>query len=241
MKLSKYIPKDLHKLYFLAKAKSLSENDQVHLRMEFVRDEKNPALNLKEFGDAASSIFGVLKADKKAGDNVAEADLAPYPFPAKRKVVTRVIKNWYPHVVPKLSVTRPLAYIIPADHQDAVETLLRLGVKVEMFAQDRPLEVEAYEAREVVPAKHDYLAPEKIEVVKKNLAVVIKKGDFLVACSQPAANLIPILLEPQSDFGFIRYWKFGLVPEKGAVFAFYRLAKAGDLPLFPYKDWDKGI
>jgi hypothetical protein len=220
------------------RAKAYSENDLVHLKMEFARDEKNPTLTIKEFKDSESSILGLLKTDKKAGESVTDADLAPYPFPPKQKVITRIIKNWFPGVVPKLSVRRPLAYVIPSAHQQVVETLLRLGVKVEMFVRDWPLEVEAYEVVDVLPAKYDYLAPEKIEIIKKSLTTIIKKGDFYVASAQPAANLVSLLLEPQSDFGLIRYRKYNLVPEKGAIFSFFRLTKTGGLPLLCYKDWN---
>ena len=223
----------------LAKAKAYSETDLVHLRMDFARDEKNPTLTIQEFANSDSEIEGVLKTDKKAGEVVAAADLAPYPYPARQMVVTRVIKNWFPEVVPRLSVPRPLGYIIRSAHLDVVETMLRLGIELAMLVRDLPLEVEAYEVGEVVPSKHDYLAPEKIEVIQRNLQTIAKRGDFFVSCAQPAANLIPALLEPQSDFGFIRYWKFRLVPEKGDLFAFYRLTKKTDLPVVPYEPWGK--
>lgn len=54
---------------------------------------------------------------------------------------------------------------------------------------------------------------------------------------QDGANLIPCLLEPQSDYGFIRYWKYKLVPEKGAIFVFYRIPEKPKLPTAPFKRW----
>ncbi|MCX6577062.1 MAG: DUF2817 domain-containing protein, partial [Candidatus Aminicenantes bacterium] len=90
---------------------------------------------------------------------------------------------------------------------------------------------------EVVPSKYDYLPPEKIEVEIKALPTIIKKGDFYVSCAQPAANLIPCLLEPQSEYGFIRYWKLKIVPDKGGIFAFTRLVKGQELAVAPYKNW----
>lgn len=49
--------------------------------------------------------------------------------------------------------------------------------------------------------------------------------------AQPAANLIPNLLEPQAEYGFIRYRAFKLVPDKDATFAILRVAKHLTLPL----------
>jgi len=221
----------------LEKAKIYSEQNLIHLRMDFARDDKNPSLTIKRFESSESPIEGIMKVDKKVGETLLASDLDPYPYPPKQKVVTEIVKNWFPNVIVKLSVPQPLGYIIASRHLDVVETLLRQGISVAIFTQDKLLEVEAYETREVIPARYDYLAPEKIEVEKRSIQTIIKKGDFYVSCAQPAANLIPCLLEPQSDYGFIRYWKFKLVPEKGDIFTFYRLTKGQDLPLIPYRDW----
>lgn len=219
------------------KARAYSEQNLVHIRMEYVRDPKNPELIIKKFEEAETPVRGILKNDKKAGDILTTADIAPYPYPAQYKVVTEVVKNWFPNVEPRLSVPKPSGYIIPAKHMDVVETLLRHKIEVNLLTRDKTLEVEAYSVIDVVPSKYDYLPPEKIEVEKKVLRTLVKKGDFYVSCAQPAANLIPCLLEPQSEYGFIRYWKFKLVPEKENIYAFFRIIKAQELPLIPYKNW----
>jgi hypothetical protein len=194
-------------------------------------------LTVQAFERPDSPGRGILKVDKKAGDPVLADDLSPSPYPADSKVVTRVIKNWFPGVEPTLSVPRPLGYVIPAKHQDVVENLLGHGLEVGLFVQDRILEVEAFVAGEVVPADYDYLPPEKIEGEKKILEYLAKKGDFYISTAQPGANLIPCLLEPQSQYGLIRYRAFELVPGPGDTFAFFRVVKPADLPLIPYRNW----
>ncbi len=211
--------------------------DPVHLKMDYVRDPRVPAITLLKFQNAASSILGVLKTDKKAGQSIAEEDLGDYPWPEKLEVRTEVIKNWFPGVESRLSVERPQGYIIPAAQQAVVETLLRLGLAVQTFSEDSLVEEEVYAVSEVVPAKYDYLPPESLKLEKKTLSVVIKKGDFYVSCVQAGANLIPCLLEPQSDFGLIRYQSFKLVPEKGGFFPIARCGGQGPRPLVPYKDF----
>jgi hypothetical protein len=208
---------------------------QVYLKMDYARGPKQPELKLKKFENADSTILGVLKADKRAGDTVAEEDLAEYPWPDKVKVVSEVIKNWFPRVEGRLSLYRPLGYIIPAANQSVVETLLRHGFGVQTFTQDIALEEEVYLASEVVPAKYDYLPPETLKIEKKDMSAVVKKGDYYVSCAQPGASLIPCLLEPQSDFGFIRYQALKLVPDKGGYFAIARYNGQAALPLIPYK------
>jgi hypothetical protein len=69
------------------------------------------------------------------------------------------------------------------------------------------------------------------------LRVPVRKGDFYVTCVQPAANLVPCLLEPQSDFGLIRYWKYELVPETGGIFPIFRYAGKTAPAVIPYRHW----
>jgi hypothetical protein len=223
----------------MEKAKVFSEQDLVHLSMDYVRNEKEPQLILKRFERSESPIRGILKVDKKAGDILTFEDMSPYPYPSEYKVVEDVIKNWLPDVKPTLSVPRPLGYVIPAKHLDVIETLLRHDIQVDMFDKDLPLEVESYQITNVVPSKYDYLPPEKIEVEKVKIQSLVKKGDFYVSCGQPGANLIPCLLEPQSQYGLIRYWNFKLVPEAGNFFPFSRFVSPKTLPLIPYKNWTR--
>lgn len=226
-----------HRGSLIERAEARDGADPVHLRMKFARDPKEPQLLMKRFETAASPIRGVLKVDKKAGETFSAADITPYPGPSSLKIVDEVVKNWFPNVEPTLSVTRPRGYIIRGDRLDIVETLLALDVEVDTFADAGLVEAEAYEVTTIVPSKLDYVAPEKIEVAAKAVGVPVKKGDFYVDCVQPAANLVPSLLEPQSEFGLIRYRKFKLVPEAGGVFEILRFAGKTAPAVVPYKRW----
>jgi hypothetical protein len=193
----------------LAKAKAPAAGDLVHVRMEHSRDPKEPELTLRRFDTAAK------------GQATAAA-------PA---VVTTVVKNWFPLVTPTLSVPRALGYILPAAHANVVQTLKAHGIAVQVFTADTPVEVEQYVVDEIVPSKEDYVAPEKVAVTRKTVKITAKKGDYYVNGAQPAANFIPNMLEPQAEFGFIRYRAFGLVPDKSATFPLLRVARRQVLPL----------
>ncbi len=221
----------------LERAKARDASDPVHLRMSFARDPKVPELRLKTFEAVESPIRGILKVDKKAGDTLLASDITPYRAPGGQKVVDEIVKNWFPNVEPTLSVARPRGYIIPADRLDIVDTLLALGIEVGRMTAGGVVEAEAYEVTSIVPAKLDYLAPEKIEVAAKPVQTPVKNGDFYVDCVQPAANLVPSLLEPQSEFGLVRYWKFKLVPESGGVFEILRVVGTAPPQTVPYKPW----
>ncbi len=223
----------------LEKARTFKEDDLIHLKMRYAKDPKQPTLTIKRFERVDSPIRGILRNDKKAGDPLTREDIAPYPYPSQYKVVEEVVKNWFPKVEPEISVARPVGYIIPSVHQDVIETLLHHGLNVEIFSNDSALEVEAYSVADMVPAEYDYLPPQAIEVVKKTVQVLVKRDDCYVCCAQDGANLIPCLLEPQSQYGLIRYRKYNLVTEKGDFFPIYRVVKKEDFPLLPYKQWKR--
>jgi hypothetical protein len=219
----------------LAKARVYSPDDVVHLRMEYARDPGQSRLVRKRFETPASPVRGILKIDKKAGETLAADELAPYPWPAQAKVVEQAVQNWFPKVESRLAVARPLGYLIPGDKTAVVETLLRLKIAVDVFTQDGPVSVEAYGVKSVEPADFDWLPPKAIDVEKKAMTVMARKGDFYVSCAQPAANLIPCLLEPQSQFGFICFQKLKLVPKAEEVFSITRYVEGKPLPVIPYK------
>ncbi len=215
------------------------EGDKVHLRMTYARDPADPTLVIKEIEEKGPSVEGVLKVDKKAGEPLLADELAPYDRPGKARVLTREVKNWFPRVEPTLSVVRPLGYIIPGQRTDVVDSLLALGIEVSMVEADSPLRVESWRITDIEPAPGDYLAPKRIEVEALHHGMTARKGDFYVSCAQPAADLVPCLLEPQSEHGLIRYWKYKLVPEAGDIFPFSRVVEVQPLKTCPYKSWGR--
>ncbi len=222
----------------LDQAATYAPDHLVHLKMAYRPDPAQPELRMLAFQKRDTAVAGVLKVDKKAGEKVLESELEPIP-PAQRNVVTRIEKNWYPLVVPTRSVARPLGYVIPASHQDIIATLRMHGVQIMMFVRDCRMKVEGYLTEKVIPSKYDYVAPDTLTTTAQMLDILCKKGDFYISCSQPAALLLPCLLEPESDYGLIRYWKYQIVPEAGEYFCFYRNVSEQNLPLVPYCDWPK--
>lgn len=228
-----------HRRRLLERAAAAGDGDPVHLRMVFARDPGEPELALKRFARADSPARGVLKRDMKAGEQVSAEDLEPLPFPASAKVESYTVRNWFPLVKPTASVERPLGYIVRGDRARVVDTLLDHGIRVDLVVRDRTVPVEVYRVGAVTPAEDDYLAPSSIEVESRPLLALVSRGDYFVSAAQEAANLVTCLLEPQSEFGLIRYWKYGLVPREGDVFPIYRVAGETGLELVPFKRWPR--
>ena len=221
----------------LERAAERAPGDDVRLRMKYVRDPAVAELRLKRFDREGPPVRGVLRVDKKAGEAVTSADLLPPPEPRGAPVVDEIVKNWFPLVVPTLGVSRPAGYIFKGDRPEIASTLRALGVEVGMFVRDVLVEAEVYEVESIIPARFDYDPPERIDVAAKAARLPVRKGDFYVSCAQPAAHLVPCLLEPQSDFGFIRYGKFKLAPEAGGLYEIRRYTGKEDLPVVPYRPW----
>jgi len=221
----------------LARAREYSPDDMIHLRMKYARDPEQPTLVIKQFVRTRSPIRFILKVDKKAGDPVTAKEIEPYRQPADYKVEEVVVKNWFPRVEPFISVPRPLGYVIPRERWAVVETLIKHRLQVYVLEKGGVVPVEAYQIGDIVPAEYDYLPPQKIEVTTKKLNLPVKRGDFFIPVAQEGASLIPCLLEPQSQYGFIRYWKYHLVPEKGDIFPIYRVVEQLAIPMIPFKDW----
>ncbi len=220
------------------KANNYSPENKVYLRMKYTRDPNQPVLEIKKFERSEERIIGILNKDKKTGEPLTRSDLKPYPYPSRFRVITEVVENWFPLVEPTLTVVSPLGYIIPAEKWEIVEVMLKHGLKIKTFTKDCSVKVEAYRITEIIPAKYDYLPPQKIDVETFRQPVIVKKGSFYVSVAQFAGYLIPILLEPQSQYGLIRYWKFNLVPSAGDIFSIYRVIEKQKLPVIDYKNWE---
>ena len=188
----------------LQKAQAPPAGDLVHLRMVHARDPKEPTLTIRSFERAP--------AGGAAGS-------------ATPKVISSVVKNWFPRVEPTLSAPRAYGYLIPSAYKTVVETLQAHGIVVQALTTDTEASVEQYVVDDVTPSTEDYVAPERIVVTKSAKTVTARRGDYYVSGAQAAANLIPNLLEPQAEFGLIRYRAYKLVPDKGTAFPFLRVVK----------------
>ncbi len=83
----------------LSGAKAYTETTRVHLKMEYARDEQQPALTIQEFKHTDSVLTGIMKVNRNAGETLSDSDFAPYPYPSDQKIVITMIQNWFPRVV----------------------------------------------------------------------------------------------------------------------------------------------
>jgi hypothetical protein len=217
------------------RARSVDPQNLVHLRTIYARDPQQPVLKVQTYAKDDAAVFAYAARDIKANDPLSRADLVR---PGRKpRVVEADIKNWFPRLESLVTCVRPLGYIVPGERRDVISLLLHLGVKVYSFDQGGVAAVEACQVDEIVPGTEDYLPPLKIAVSFRPLQVPVKRGDCYVPLAQPAANLVPLLLEPQSDLGLIRFRVFNLSVAKNDVFPIYRVMQAPQLPFTALGDF----
>ena len=112
----------------LRKAAKPAPDNIVYLKMAYVRDTK-----------ATRVAAQVVRASRS---RAATADAAQPP-----QVVTQAVKNWFPIVESRLTVVRPLGYIVPATQQAVIKTLLDHGIRLSTFKKDTVLESRATRLR----------------------------------------------------------------------------------------------
>jgi hypothetical protein len=193
---------------------------------------------------ASNNLSSVKKAVKKAvketikrkNDIAVTADEALVNYPVKfidtvsNEVVTLDMKV-YDALLPIATLTRkrPSAYILTPDCTKEVEMLKILGVAVEKIDKPLILPVEAYTISkyEADKVKWEGIFP---VTVQSAIAPVVKTfpiGSFIVKLNQKNANYAVILLEPESENGFVN--SAVTKTAKGWELPFYRVEK-GKLP-----------
>lgn len=209
-------------------ARSADPASLVHLRTIYARDPLQPVLKRKNYVKEDAAVIGYANRDLKAEEPLLRADLKR---PGRQpRVAETENANWYPRVDSLVACARPLGYVVPGKRGDVVSLLRKLGVRVYSFDRGGVAAVEACQVEDVIQGTDDYIPPQRIAVSLLPLQLPVERGDCWVPLDQPAANLVPLLLEPQSDLGLIRFRSFDLGMEKGDVFPIYRVRQAPKIP-----------
>ncbi len=207
----------------------------IHLRTIYARDPRQPVLKRKNYVKEDAAVIGYATRDLKADEPLVRADLRRSG--RQPRVEETEFKNWFPRVESLATCEKPLGYVVPGNRRGVISLLQKLGVKILSFDRGGTLAVEACQVDDIIQGTGDYIPPQRIAVSILQLQVPVQRGDCWVPLNQLAANLVPLLLEPQSDLGLIRFRAFNLTVEKGDFFPIYRVMQAPSLPLTPLGDF----
>jgi hypothetical protein len=107
---------------------------------------------------------------------------------------------------PTRTTTRPMGYVLPVSMARAVPLLLDHGITVHRFTAPASLEVEVYEATQVIRDSYfqgHYL--KKVVADRTTRTVEVPAGAYFISTAQSKGNLITYLLEPETDDNLITW------------------------------------
>ena len=106
--------------------------------------------------------------------------------------------NFEPKVVPLLTVDRPWGYAIPDEQTDLIALLERHRIHVTRLAKAAAVDAERYLIEGITEVTVEDKDANDIAVEVLREKIELAAGTVIVPLRQPAANLLPLLLEPQS-------------------------------------------
>ncbi len=119
------------------------------------------------------------------------------------KTVTKNLGNYEPLVLVKTSVQKPVAYLYDASYKNLTELLLKHHIVLYALNKDVALKAQFYRIRHVTDDREEEKPHKYVDVAVWSQKKAFPKGSILVFTAQPASNLIPLLLEPQSSYGIV--------------------------------------
>jgi len=119
------------------------------------------------------------------------------------------------------SVTRPAAYLIPAEYRRlVVDHLLLHGAQVERAVEPFEAEVEVYHIDELTFADTPYqghLRATPTVSQPRRLKIRYPAGTYIVALAQPCSEIIALLLEPESADSLLAWNRMNAITTDGKV------------------------
>lgn len=152
-----------------------------------------------------SILFKGYTANQRMSD-ISELGRLYY---ARNEPYTKYIKQWN-KFEPRVSVNKPLAYVIPKAWSRVIELLKLNGVALQQLTADARLDLEMYYIKDYKttssPYEGHYLHSD-VTVNPVKQSVQFYKGDYLVYVNQPQNRYIVETLEPQATDSFFN-WNF---------------------------------
>jgi dipeptidyl aminopeptidase/acylaminoacyl peptidase/murein tripeptide amidase MpaA len=210
--------------------------DRVTASREFAR------ACLEALAENTKKVRELLDGAKKPAETVAiQHELAARPKPvtvlgyeeeANRKPLLDKPKEYTVTHIDQgeatLTVTRPYAYLIPAEFSDVMQNLLRHGVNVQELREDIELDYEPETVQTISRGSRDYQKHRLLQLKTATEPAKSRRfpaGTALVRTDQPLARLIVILLEARSEDGLAAWGFLGDQLKEGQPYPIVRLTK----------------
>ena len=123
------------------------------------------------------------------------------------------------------SVSRPRAYLVPAELTEVIDNLERHGIRMEVLRHDIELELEKYLILSVSRAERAFQGHRlaSVECRLERQRSLVPANTVVVPMAQPLGSLAAYLLEPRSEDGLVTWNFFDEVLETQAFYPVRRL------------------
>ena len=174
------------------------------LPVEFKATEKSTTVDFLGFE------YEVVKSDLTGGDWVKYSD---------KPVTFRIA--YYNDIVPSLTVTLPLAYLIPPEWDDVIARLALHGVVISRLSRETTVKVRTYRFKDIGfnpgGSSENRSGPyEGRQMCRFDSETIVEERTFpagtaIVDTAQRAARVIAHFLEPQAPDSFVRWGFFNSI------------------------------
>lgn len=127
---------------------------------------------------------------------------------------------------PTLTVKRPWAYVIPPEQRAIIETLQRHGVELHELTEPKEVEAEITLVNQLRQAERPFQNVRLLttqQTTKRTAAVNLPSGSIIVPMKQRLGTLAGVLLEAESEDGFLTWNLFGESVKEGADYPVVRI------------------
>ncbi|MEH6433729.1 M14 family zinc carboxypeptidase [Massilia sp. DD77] len=131
---------------------------------------------------------------------------------------------WYNRFPADVTVSAPRAYVVPQQWREAIERLQWNGVRMERVEADRMQDVGYYHIVSVASRPNAYeghMFHDEVVLEKRQGAVQLRAGDYIVPLDQDQARYAVETLEPLAHDSFFRWGFFNSVLEKKEAYSDY--------------------
>ena len=115
----------------------------------------------------------------------------------------RALNNFQPLVKIKKTVLVPSAYILQKRDVKLIKLLQKHQIKLEVTTSNQKIKIQKYKILHITNSMEEDKPDKNIDLEEESLKVTLPKGTVIIPSAQKAANLIPLLLEPQSSYGIV--------------------------------------
>lgn len=150
----------------------------------------------------------------------------------------RELPFYKPNVLVKKSVSKPAAYTFPATETMLIGLLNRHRIPMLVLSGDQKAQTETYLVKHITNAIDEEKPTLLIDLDTSVQQETLPSGTFIVPVAGPAANLIPLILEPESTWGIVSdratgKHRFGNYLQEGQTYPVQRLVTLDELVTEP--------